>query len=295
MKHLLSSYLYRLAKQPGTWVLLGLTVINSAFSCFSCGMLFGDAPWILEYKRSASEMMAGNGVDFEGMISSITSLLSTRFDVKSFTAFDFSSFSMLLSVGFFLNPPLLMVFFISVFIHRERTFGYIKNLIPYYTREKIETAHILIILLYSAAVTLISAALGIALSGGFFRSAVSTGSWPRFLLFYLTETALMTVIGMFIDTLTDLIRRPYLGSLLSVVYFSFGSSFLYGMLSSMASGIARRQISVQQYFPFGCLSSFLYEDKSSLLKGAVSAAVFGAVLVFLRYYMVKNKESKDMI
>ena len=54
--------------------------------------------------------------------------------------------------------------------------------------------------------------------------------------------------------------------------------------------------------PEACGGHFKYSQFRSGAKtvlyaaeDAVCAAVFGAVLVFLRYYMVKNKESKDMI
>ena len=289
MINLLKSNLYRLIRQPSTWLFLAFTVINTGIACFSCGLMFGDAPWIREYTKTASAMMkeSGFGVDFETLISSVT--MSVR------SAFEFSAYGILGSFGLLLSPTIIMIFFIVAFILREKAYGFVKNLLPVYSRNRIEAGNLMMILIFSAVITLIGALTGVLLSGFFYASAIPSGSFLRFLVYYFTETLLLTVIGIFILILMEIFRRPFWGGLLAIVYFSLGSAVFYGILSGLVSGIAGKQVQVQAYLPFGCISSMIYSDDGSLRRSMIVALIFGAVLVALRFYMVKNKELKDTI
>ena len=287
MTNLMKSNLYRLYKQPSTWVFLVFTVINTGFACFSCGLMFGDAPWIQEYYKTAAALMKERGIDFEGILSAVS------FNVRN--VFEFTSYGLLASYTLLLSPTILMIFFIVAFILREKTYGFVKNLIPAHSRRRIEAGHLLVILIYSAVVTLLSSVTGIFLSRFFYASAIPTGSFLRFFVFFLTETALLTVIGIFILMLTDFPRRPFIGGLVAIAYFSFGSAVLYSILSSIVSSITGKQVLVQPYLPYGCLSSIIYSDNGSILGAALVALIFGTVLILLRFYMVKNKELKDTI
>ena len=232
-------------------------------------------------------MMKENGIDFESLISSVK--------MTAGSTFEFAAYGILASFGLLLSPTVIMIFFIIAFIIREKSFGFVKNLIPAHSRIRIEAGHLLMILIFSAMITLVGAMTGIILSGVFYASAIPAGSLSRFLLYYLAETALLFAVGVFILILTEFFRRPFWGGLLAIVYFSLGSAVVYSILSSIISGIAGKQVLAQSYMPFGCLSSIIYSDNSSILRSLIVALIFGTIMILLRFYMVKNKELKDTI
>ena len=69
------------------------------------------------------------------------------------------------------------------------------------------------------------------------------------------ETALLAVLGIFILTLADAFRRPFFGGLLALVYFTLGAALFYGILDSIFSGFAGRQVDLSVYLPYGCMTS----------------------------------------
>ncbi|MBQ6550282.1 MAG: hypothetical protein IJL78_02610 [Lachnospiraceae bacterium] len=287
MKNLMSSYLYRFLKQPSTWIFMALTAINTAIACFSTGVMFGDAPWVAEIFTATSDLMQQNGVDFSGIVNVLSD------EVRSI--YDYTSFSMLAGTGLFLNPPVLMVFFITAYTLREKTYGYAKNLLPLFSRNKLETANLLMILLYSVCVTLVSAAVSLLMYRVFFVNPSGDASFGRFLMFLLIEAVLIFVLGVFIEILSELFRRPFTGVIVSLLYFTLGSSFIYSILNSLFSGIFRRNVTVQSVTPFGCLSSFLYSDSGSFLRCGIVAFMFAVLFILIRFYVVKNKMLKDTI
>lgn len=287
MINLTKANLYRLSRQPGTWVLLALAVINTGLACFSVGVLFGNEPWLSEYRQNVVEMMEQNGIDLASALSNI----AIRID----NSFDFTAFGMLAGTGLLLNPPVLMIFFITSFVLRDRTFGFSKNLIPAFSRNQLEAGQMLVIFIHSACAAAAGALPGLLLYRSFFTETAAGGNVFRFLLFLLIMALLIFDIGLFVHLLTGLFKRPLAGALLSLLYFTLGASLVYSLLTSVLSSIFRRTVPVQAFTPYGCLSTIIYSDDAALIRCGLTALLYGVLLILLRFYSVKNKALKDAI
>ena len=181
--------------------------------------------------------------------------------------------------------------FSACFFGAQKKYGYTKNLTQIFSRPQIFTVHVLIGLIYAAALVLCSL-IGIMLMSLIFFENTPFGNIGKLGLYLFVLILLYASINCFILICLDIFKRSSVGILAAFAYIFFGSTLVYSLINMVIAGVFKSSASIYYFTPIGNLSVIDYNNTSTLLTAALCAFVYILVSFMLEIYVFSRKDTE---
>lgn len=277
MLNMIRADLYRLVHQKSTWVLLIVSTAVMLFTSFTLGFILGDADWLVVMLKDYDELCRELG-----MANPFT-VYKELFSVQCGDSLDFVTQSLTRDLA------IAMAIFVYVFAEAPRTGGYIKNLAYQHDRKTRFFSSALMSFIYACMLTLASAAVSFLLSLLFFKK-VDMSLFGMFLLYLLLFAMLLCTVGLFIMCVSDLMKRPTGGLLLSIAYMSMGAAAFYQVMNTLVQSVSGDGFFVEFITPLGNMSLLTLGKWDTYLAAVLVVVLYFVLTALTETVFLKNKE-----
>ncbi len=277
MLNMIRADLYRLVHQKSTWVLLIVSTAVMLFTSFTLGFILGDADWLVVMLKDYDELCRELG-----MANPFT-VYKELFSVQCGDSLDFVTQSLTRDLA------IAMAIFVYVFAEAPRTGGYIKNLAYQHDRKTRFFSNALMSFIYACMLTFASAAVSFLLSLLFFKK-VDMSLFGMFLLYLLLFAMLLCTVGLFIMCVSDLMKRPTGGLLLSIAYMSMGAAAFYQVMNTLVQSVSGDGFFVEFITPLGNMSLLTLGKWDTYLAAVLVVVLYFVLTALTETVFLKNKE-----
>ena len=273
MKYFLSAELYRMKKSKSPLLLLIACFALSFLSGVLYGFMFGNAPWL----QRMYEAYLGLNPFAAAQEITITGLNAI------------GSYADLIGYALKANIGIYVVLFIAIFLIPLRRSGYIKNIASVHPRSEVFFAHALLIAVF-AFLLVDAASLAMVLSSFIFFRGLPVGSIPDLLVFLLTDSLLLSAIGIVVLTLTDLLRRQMPAIIFSIVYLWLVAPTMFSIAEASRMLNPGMKFRLRYVSLVGNLLQMQAGHWNMVLSALLAAVVYVGLCVLLEMTVIRRRD-----